>query len=239
MIKFQKMKKLLVMFLGIGILFSCDDDPNVAPFDVIGDVYITKKMINEEVKFANSYYAYGNQAITMAQVTTPDGTEIQLRAIGSDGYTFGKTATETDFTIDIPDEGNYMFDVIHEEIQHQTVDLLVFNNLDFTVISSTDLANERLSVEWEENPDAEVYMLRLISQEGEIIFTSPTLPSQANRYEIETNTGSGSWAAGYPNNGDMYTLEMHAFIFDEEATETDYTFNIQEVSISEEEVTWN
>lgn len=239
MIKFQKIAKLLTLFLAAGILFSCDDDPTVVPFDVIGDVFVTKRMIDEEAQFANSYYAYGNQAMTMAQVTTPDGTEIELNSVNADGYTFGKTASDTDFTFDAPEEGNYAFDVIHEAIQHQAVDLLVFNDLDFTVISLAAMENSMLVVEWEENPDAEVYMLRLMSQEGEVVFNSPTLPSQTIRYEIDTNTGSGNWADGYPNNGDIYTLELHAFIFDEEATEADYTFNIQEVSISDEEVTWN
>jgi hypothetical protein len=239
MIKFQKIAKLLVMFLSLGILFSCSDDDTTAPFDVIGDVFVTKRMVDEETKFANSYYAYGNQAMTIAQVTTPGGTEIELNSINANGYTFGKTASSADFTFDVPEEGNYAFDVIHEAIQHQAVDLLVFNNLDFTVISLAAMENQMLVVEWEENPDAEVYMLRLMSQEGEVVFNSPTLPNQATRYEIDTNTGTGSWADGYPNNGDIYTLELHAFIFDEEAIEADYTFNIQEVSISEEEVTWN
>lgn len=239
MIKFQKIGKLLVMFLSMGIIFSCNDDDNVVPFDVIGDVFVTKRLIDDEAQFAYSYYAYGNQALTMAQVTTPGGTEIQLNSTDNTGYTFGKAASDADFSFNAPVEGNYTFDVIHESIQHQAIDLLIFQDIDFTAISTASLENEILVVEWDENPDAEVYMLRLINQQGDVIFNSPTLPSQAIRYEIDKNTGSGNWLDGYPNNGDTYTLELHAYIFDAEAVDADYTFNIQEVSITEQEVTWN
>ncbi len=239
MIKFQKITKLFMLFLAMGILFSCNDDNTTASFDVVGDVFVTKRIIDDEVKFANSYYAYGNQAMTMAQVTTPVGTEIELNSTDNDGYTYGKTASTSDFTANVPEEGNYAFDVIHEEIQHQAIDLLVFQNLDFTVINTASMENEILVIEWDDNQDAEVYMLRLISEDGNVIFNSTTLPSQTTRFEIDTNTGSGNWLDGYPNNGDTYTLELHAFVFDAEASDVDYTFNIQEVSITEEEVLWN
>lgn len=178
MIKIQKTGTLLTLFLSIGILFSCNDNSSTEAFNVLGDVFVSKRMINNEAMFANSYYAYGNQAMTMAQVTDPEGTEITLHSTNSDSYTFGKPASSNDFSLDAPMEGNYTFDVINEEIQYQATDLLVFNNIDFTVIDSTSMQNEKLMVAWEENADAEVYMIRLISDEGEIVFNSPTLPNQ-------------------------------------------------------------
>lgn len=239
MITLQKIGKLLALFLCVGIIASCEDEESVAPLEFIGDVYVTKRLVDGEEQFANSYYAYGNQAMSFAQVTTPNGTEIELSKMDDNAFSYGYTAQSDDFSTESPESGNYTFDVIHDGIQHQSIDLLDYAGIEFTPIYSAVVETEMLVVEWEENPDAEVYMVRLVNEAGDVVFGSPTLTVNARRYEIDTFSGSGVWESGYPNIGDTYTLELHSFAFDQDATSTDYSFKIQEVSVSEEIVNWN
>lgn len=238
MIKFQKITKLLVLTLGIGILFSCGNDDDVIEFACIGDVYVSKRMIGDDIKYANSYFAYGNQRMNLAQVTTFEGAEINLTATDEGGYTYGKEAELSDFSIDFPVEGNYTFDVLHDDVPHQSIDLLTFEDLDFTTVSALISEFNRLTVEWEANASAEMYMIRLVNENNEVVFGSSSLPNNITRFEIDAITGSGAWTSGYPNVGDEYTLELHTFTFDDDATDIDFSFNIQEISITEEAVIW-
>lgn len=239
MIRIQKIGKLFLAFLMVAGLFSCNDDDNTEAFNVIGDVFITKRMINDEVSYANSYYAYGNQPMSEAKVTTPDDDEIVLSAANTLENTWAKQAVLGDFTTTIPTQGSYNFYVLNEDVPHETTDELTYNNIDFPTITSADVVDGVLSVEWEESTDAEGFILRLVNDSGDIIFGSAFISSNATQIQIDyPNTGSGTWAEGYPNDSDIYTLELQAFTFDNDASDLDYIYHIEEIAISEEEIIW-
>lgn len=235
--RLKNIGKTLVLFsLALGFFACDDDDGNSAPFDIIGDVLVVKKLVGEEAMYANSYIAYGNQPMSLAQVTTPSGEEIMLSPAGSDNYTYAQSPGSDDYMPEI-EEGNYMFDVINEDIPHQDVDLLVFSNIDFTEITLFETDVDMLTVEWEENDMAEAYMLRMVDEQGAVIFMSQLLGTQVERFVIDPNDPQGTWAE-LPNSGEDYTFELLAYLFEEDATDSDYTFNVQEISITEEMFTW-
>ena len=238
MINIQKITKAFILLFVIGSMLSCNDDDNVEAFDVIGDVFTTTRMINGEAQYALSYYAYGNQPMSAAKVTTPDSDEFSLEAANSLENTWSKDAELDDFSTDLPFEGIYLFDVLHQDVPHEANDILEFYELPFTLIVSLDMIDQVLTVEWETNDDAEAYMIRLINDDGEAIFGSALLSPNATELPVAVGNASGTWAAGYPNVGDNYDLELHAFTFDADAGELDFSYHIQEITITEEEVTW-
>jgi hypothetical protein len=239
MIKSQKIRKGLVLLLIVAGLFSCNDDDNTSSFDVIGDVFVTKKIIGDDIMYGMTYYAYGTYAMETAEVTTPEGEEITLTAVNAYETTYSKEPSTDDFTSDMPDEGNYQFNVLNEGITHQSIDLLEFDDLAFPEITSAEMSNEILTVEWETSSSVGAYWLRLLDDSGNIIYASSVLSNGYSTLQIDNVTGTGTWATGYPNDGDVYTLQLQAITFDSGAGSTDYLYHLKEVAISEEEVTWD
>lgn len=241
MIKIQKIGKNLALLLIAAGLFACSDDENVEEFKVLGDVFVTKRLADNQVMFAKSYFVYGTQPMETAKVTTPDAEEILLTATDSRENTFSKVATSSDYTANIPTEGNYQFNVVFQGTPQQSVDLLQFDNLDLPVITIAELANFVLSVEWDANVGTDNYMLSLRNESDEIIYNTTFLPSHLERFDINPSSDeTGTWATNYPNIGDIYTLELHAIKFDPDAASNDYNVNIQlqEVAIGTHNITW-
>ncbi len=234
------MKKLgkILTFLLIGAgFFACSDDDNSAPFEIIGDVFVIKRTIGDEVKYANSYVAWGNQPMSHAEVTTPGGANLTLNPASDNLYTYAKEPGINDYFASAPVEGNYQFLVINEDITHQSVDLLDFDDIAFTTLSSAEMVNGVLSVQWETNSIAEAYLIRLINVSGDVAFLSQTLPTQMTRLDIGANTASGSWSET-PEAGNDYTVELMTFRFEDDAISSDAAYHIQEVAVTEQEITW-
>ncbi|WP_347839168.1 hypothetical protein [uncultured Draconibacterium sp.] len=235
--KMKNLGKILTIVALATALFACSDDDGGEPFEIIGDVFVIKRTMDDEVKYANSYAAWGNQPMSMAKVTTPLGAEITLSPASENSYTYAKEPTTSDYSTAWPVEDNYQFLVINEDITHQAVDLLDFDDIEFSTISSTGFVGTDLSVEWESNPLAEAYMIRLYNSNKQIAFHSQTLPTQMTRLDFGPGTASGSWSET-PEAGKVYTLELLTFRFEDDATSSDAAFHIQEIAITETEVTW-
>jgi hypothetical protein len=238
MIKIQKMSKAFILLLVVAGLFACNDDDNTAEFEVIGDVFVTKKMMNDEDRYAPSYYAYGTHPMTAAKATTPDDTEITLEAAPGVSSTWLKVPEEEDYTTNIPDAGTYKFTVTHEAVEHETTDALSYEDLEYTDITSKEMSSGVLTLKWEAAPEADGHMVRLLNPTGDIVFGSAFVLKQGTQLEIGPNNGTGTWLNGYPNTGEEYKLELHAFAFESNAPDNQTSYHIQEVSITQDTVTW-
>ncbi|MCY1721774.1 hypothetical protein OU798_15575 [Prolixibacteraceae bacterium Z1-6] len=239
MIKLQKFGTFLALFLMITGLISCNDDSNTVPFEVNGDVFVSKKMVAADgetsIMYATAYYAFGNQPMMIAKVNPPTSAEFVLEAIDNTSKVY---AAITGYSKTPPMAGNYIFTVLHEDVPHQTNDIVLYNDIDFTTITNVEMASETLTVEWDkETSEAESHRIYLINQDGDYIFKGPLLPTINSKYEVNTSS-AGSWPSGYPNIGDVLTMELHAIVFEEGSTINDQEYNIQEIAISEQEITW-
>ena len=234
----MKIGKTLTIFLIVAGFFACNDDDNSVPFEVIGDVFVIKRTVDNEEKFAHSYVAWGNQPMSHAEVTTPGGANITLDPANEILNTYAKEPNLNEYSTSAPVEGNYQFLVINEDITHQSVDLLDFDNIAFTTITSAEVSNQQLAVHWETNDNAEAYLIRLINEAGEIAFISQTLPVQmTSLQEIGVGTASGSWQET-PEIGNVYNVELLSVRFEDDAVSNDAAYHIQEIAVTEQEVTW-
>ncbi|WP_319482825.1 hypothetical protein [uncultured Draconibacterium sp.] len=233
----MKIGKTLTIFLIVAGFFACNDDDNSVPFEVIGDVYVIKRTVNEEVQYANAYVAWGNQPMSHAEVTTPGAANFTLDPASENLNIYAKEPALAEYSAAAPVEGNYQFLVINEDITHESADLLDFDNIDFTPISSSEMLNNVLSVQWETNSVAEGYQIRLINQSGDLAFSSVALPKQMVRLDIGTNTASGVWYET-PEADNVYTIEFLTIRYEDDATSLDASKHIQEIAVTEQEVTW-
>lgn len=224
------------MLLVAGNLISCNDNVS-APFSVIGDSYIINRVGEEDIIFAQAYWAYGTQAMQSAKVTNPEGEEIILDPISTAKNIYALEPTLSDFSSELPVEGEYLFEVSNEDISHETTDLVTSDMLDIPVIDTAYYVDMRESmvVTWTPDGASEKYMVKMTDLDGNLIFSSNLLNSSQSAYEIERS--AGSWFS-YVQPGETYSIELHGILYEPTATNEDFLYNVQEISIGVSECKW-
>lgn len=233
----QIIRKMLFLFAASAILVSCDDDDATVEFDVIGDVFTVNKMINDEMNYATVYFAYANQPMSSAEVMTPDGNTIQLTAADAQKYTFAKEPTNSEYSTTPPSLGTYNFTVVNESIEHTITDITNSNTLQLPTITNMEFndVTQALMVSWDSLDGADSYLVQLYNESGVAIYIGPLLSNESTGYTLDS--GSGTWGET-PTSGETYKVELRAFRYESSATNADYVYNIEEISITEEDIIW-
>lgn len=236
MISIQKISKVVILALVFAGFVSCESD-DAEPFTVKGDAYLITRLENDDLIFAMAYYAYGSQAMSMAKVTSPESEEIMLQAISDVQNIYAVEPTLSDFSSDIGIEGDYTFEVSNEGIAHQVIDEVNFDIVDIPVIDTTyyNTFSQVLSVEWEPDGSFNQYMVKMTELDGELVFASRLLGGSVMKYEIDENLGS--WFK-YVESGKEYLVELHGILYEPDATNDDFLYNVQEISIGTQEAVW-
>jgi hypothetical protein len=237
MIKLQKFGKLSVLLMVFAGLASCNKNDNTAPFEVIGEAAIIKKLVEEELVYARVYYAYGNQPMASATVTLPEGGVYTLSAADSYKRTYYKEPEAADFSTSVPETGIFTFKVVNEDIEHTVNEELVARGLGIPNITEAtpSAANQSITVKWNLVADAENYLVRLLDDQDEQVFSGTLLKNSVVSFIIAP--GSGTWNKTLEN-GKTYTVQVEAFIYEDSATSNDYMYNIDEIAIGSKSIVW-
>lgn len=237
-LKFKKIPFLFFLVILISVT-SCLKESNTE-FTPFADVFIQKKPDNGSVLYAPVYYVYGNQVISSASVTLPNaGGTITLSSISSDKFTYYKPVSENDFDFYPPDAGAYSFDITSAKGENLKVqDLLALDEIGLPVIAEATYKtnNSGIYVDWNAVTDADAYNVRLYSLSGDLIFSSFMIVNTKTDYTID-QLASG-WQVN-PVDKTVYLLEVHAYLFEEGATDLNYAYNVQCDAFSGTNVTWN
>lgn len=239
--KTSKQLLILIFLLAIGnaIFTSCDKKEVV--FDAVGDIYVVKRILNNEIVYAPTYYLYGNKSMSSVTVTPPEGETdaFSLEAYQNNTYTFYKGIDENDFSLTKPTVGNYTFDVIDAEgTVFQSSDLFGNNEIDLPVITEVtyDVNNSYFYLSWDLVTNADAYNIKLFDSDGELVYNSVALTSTSDEFSITAN--DGYWLET-PSNNKIYSFELNAFLFDSDATDNDWSYNIQLIAVADTVATWN
>jgi len=236
MITIQKIGKLFILFLIVAGLASCNDDDDVAPFQVIGEAIIVKRVINQETQYARYFYAYGNQPMASAKVDLPEGDTSTLSAADQKKYTYYDLPELADFTDTVPPVGQFKFTVVNEDIEHFDTETLKFNDLAIPVIDSVSYSNQKIYVGWEipttGKPDS--YLVRLVDSENKIVFSGVLLANTADKYLIEAS--SNGWLETPEQKA--YNVELWAYKYEDGFSGTDVLRNVNDISIASTQVVW-
>lgn len=232
----QNIGKVLIFALIITGFISCNNDEST-PAELKGDVYLVTRLQNDDLVFAMTYYVYGQQGMSMAKVTSPEGDEIALEAISSKNNIYAIEPTLQDFTSEPGAEGNYVFEVIHEDIQYQASDDVSYDIIDIPLIDTTyfDNFNQALFVEWTPDGTAHSYKIVMTELDGELVFASRLLGGAVSQYIIHAN--ESSWFK-YVEVGKEYIVELQSILYEPIGNNDDYLYNVQEVSIGTQVTTW-
>lgn len=222
-------------------LASCQKEENEV-FDVNSDVIFLHKIIDNDTVTGVAYYAYGNKSISEVAVTLPnEGGTIELDQYPNSTYTFYKQPADEDFM----DEeslsyGSYVFNIVSNEGETLEVsDMQETVNLGFAQLDSTGFneVQKFYYFDWEEVEDAQSYVAMLLNSEGEVIFTGYPVDDESPVYYLSTDYDFGTWDS-FPQKGESYTLRIQSYLYDSDATNIDYAYNIQEISIADYPLVW-
>lgn len=233
MITIQKIGKLLMMFLIVAGMASCNDD-ETEPFTAYGEVLTIKKLVNDTVNYARAYYVYGNYPMSSATVTLPEGGTMDLTSYESNKQTYYEEPAAADYSKDAPEFGDFSFTVVNEGIEHTLAETTEMGTLEITEVTVTT-GSGIITVKWDKVTDADNYVVRLKDDEGAIAFVGTSLSNSAVTFQIAAGTGT---FAQQLVSGDTYTLELQAIQYESTATASDYWHNIEEISIASQDFVW-
>ena len=231
----------MFLLLSTGFLLnSCMKErlkETAAFFEGTGDIFVQKKKVDGEIMYAPFYNLHGNSSIHSASVETPAGENIQLKP-----YEF------LDTYIKAPAEGSFTKSMIGVGLYHftgsfgdnQTFDVSDYFNarvINFPKIDSAgyDTTDYHIYVFWNVDKNADIYKVKLLDESGKVVFDGPALTSSSNSYTIYLATDG--WTTP-PYKGDTFTLQLHAFSWDDDANENNWFYNIECDAFSETQVTW-
>lgn len=217
---------------------SCNDDEEEA-FEALADVYYINKMADGEMLHGVYYYAYGNKAIESVNVTTPGGESFVLEQSFNLGTTLASEPDSADYTATLPEEGNYLFDITGKNGEvtqvNEMLELSLLPIPEFTQISYNSF-NYGYDVEWDDVEAADAYLVRILDEEGNAVFNSYTVNEDVNEYEI-VQSANGYWDKT-PHDNQVYYFQILAYTFDEGADNSNFVYNIEQISLGETQVVW-
>ena len=237
--KAKKIKKTItfaiISTLSLFYFSSCNQEASNKDFEADGDVFIQKRIVDNEDQYAAFYYIFGNQAMDSASVTIPSSQTIKL---SGGNYTMLKEPEEEDFSTSMIATGEYVFVANYgEEETFQAYDIFSGDEIDVPVIDSISFntTSDYLYVSWLSVNDADVYNVKLYSTNGDLVFNGQSMNSEATEFAFGLTTDT--WLST-PTDGTQYILRLNAYLLDSDADDTNWVYNFECNSYSETEITW-
>lgn len=236
-------KKILTIALLVLLAFgftSCFDEPE-DEFQVEADVYYINKMVNGVWVHGTTYYVYGNQSMSSATVTTPlSGETIELKPAANFYNVMVNSPAEEDYTAFIPEQGNFQFEVTSEkgEVLYSS-DEQDFENLEGAVIDSIgyDTGSFLVKVTWNKIDDCDGYYLKMFDAADELVFEGYGVGTDVTEFIVSEYYNTGNWEKE-PVDGEDYSLLLQTFVYDNDATTSNASYNIKEVTLTDTTLTW-
>jgi len=237
MSKNNKLSFLIFMLFISLILQSCSNTET--EFSVVGDVVFLKTIIDNEEVYGVNYYAYGNNSLSAASVITPLSKTVQLEPYSTNTYIYYLEADSSDYTTSYPTEGTYTFDITSADGNTLTAtDDQELYDIGFAQIDSMsyDSDYDGYYLTWNEVSGADIYVISLYDSDEELVFSSYSIDADAPEYVLLYDY-YGSWEDA-PEVDETYTMKIKSIRYDSDATSSDYSNNIQEVSYIDFQFIW-
>lgn len=232
--------KTLLLFITTVAMVSCNDSE--IPMEVFTDVFVINKKTDNVVKSANAYYAYANQTLMSATVTIPNnGGSVELESSPGLVNEMSKVPVDSDFKANTPVKGSYVFTIKGKNGETMQVpDVLNYENLAIPQFTKIKFSGSPviLELEWNIIKEADGYFVKMLDQDGKLVFSGFNVKPEVNKYVITSSSTSGFWNQAVVD-GKSYVLQLNAFTNDAEANTSNYVYNISEISLSESLIQWS
>jgi hypothetical protein len=238
--KIQKSGKIVFVFLISFMLVSCFSKDTQTELEVYTDAYVIKKMINDEPMYAITFYAYGNQMMRSGTVTEigGSGVRIDLGLNPNSIFTLWKWPSESDFRPYPPSASEYQFSVTAESgLNNESTEYLNPKDIAIPVITKAAFSdnNKLIDVTWNPVAGADGFLVKVAEENANIIYTSDGMLPTITNYTI--NLLAGNWTKPVEQ-GNTYTIEVHAFVYEADADDFYKVYNVEEISIGTKSLAW-
>jgi hypothetical protein len=220
---------------------GCQNEDNDV-FNVNADVVFLHKIIDNDTLTGVAYYAYGNQEISEVVVTLPEnGGTTNLEKNPNSSYTYYFEAPDEEYSDkeNFP-TGSYIFNVMSADGESlEITEVQEMDEIGFAKLDSSGFDDEQklFYFEWEEVDNTQSYVALLLNSEGEVIFSGYPVDEESPFFYLSPHYDTGTWHS-YPQTGENYTLRIQSYLYDADATNADYVYNIQEISIADYSLEW-
>lgn len=236
----KKITKAVFLVGCIVILTSCIEDDLAESLIVYPDAFTIKKMINDEPAYGVAFYAFGNQFLSTATATQMGGSgeKIQLVQSPQSIFTLEKIPQDMDFKPYPPVSAEYLFQIVAESGgMAEDIDFLNPQDIDIPTIVKAEFTdnNKLFELKWTAVDGVDGYNIKFVNADGLNIYSGPSLNSDVS--SVSVNTLVGNWFEA-PIAGETYSVNVVAFAYESNANESNYGYNMEEISIAEIEVTW-
>jgi len=240
MIKLKRITKLVWLIGILVIISSCIDNDLAEELVVYPDVFTIKKMINDEPSYGVAYYAFGNQFLRSATVTQPGGSgeKIELAQSPQSIFTLEKIPQDMEFLPYPPVSAEYVFQIVAESGGTvEDIDFLDPQDIEIPTIVKAEFSdnNKFFELGWTLVDNIDGYNIKFVNAEGLNIYNGSSL--EPDKSSISINTLLGNWFEA-PVAGEIYTISVIAFAYEDDANASNFGYNMQEISIGETEVNW-
>ncbi len=218
------------------ILSSCLDDEE--ELTGLGDAYAVVESINGNVVKGLGLHAFSYSAFESVTVNLKDEPMITYSLEPYMGYfqDFIWITPSDQFTVDLPASGDYEFNAVFKDgrtmkfYDKLTDDFILPPQI--TSCSYTSAGN-KVDVVWTLVDNADLYNVKVIDDKGEILFVSSLYSNKTS--SITFNSSSTGWQnSGLPVSGQVITVEVTAYLVEENSTVND----LQCISNTRSDIVW-
>ena len=210
------LNKLTVAIISSFLITSCIKS-EVDPVG-FGDAYIIVEVVGQDTLKGLGLHAFSYAEFSSVSVNLSSKEDIvyTLQPYMNYHQDFIWNTPRDQFKKELPEAGEYIFNATFKTGQTHTF----FDRLYSTITYPPKItkceyvrSNERVDVEWEAVTNADSYNVKLLNQNGEVLFVSPVLNRITNNYLFTKNT-QGWQTSSYPANGQELIVEVASYLLE-------------------------
>ncbi len=240
---FERMKKRfiekVVMFMLISVVWvSCSLDKTES-FNYIPDVFQINQVMGNDTVHALAAFVYSDTEMSSASFARSSdlNNEIEMGPYLNSLFVMAFEPQDDDFKSTQDTAGVFLF-TINLETGMSVRDSDYFNPQGLAVPDITELSfsqQQNLVVKWDDVEDAQVYNIKVTNTDGIALYYSNDLIPSTN--ELTLDGYHGAWIT-QPTSGETCTVQVRAILYEDGVNPVNADYNIEEVSIGEEDIVW-
>jgi hypothetical protein len=209
--------KSLVVFFATSMLLTSCVDSEIDPVGY-GDAYILVEIVGQDTLKGLGLHAFSYSEFSAVNVKLSDDENqtYTLQPYLGFNQDFVWSTPLNQYKKELPSAGDYIFNATFKSGHTHTF----YDKLYATIVYPPTITkceyvatNERVDVEWDRVSNADSYNVKLINENGDILFVSQVYNRMTDFYSFSKNT-QGWQTSTYPTNGQTVFVEVAAYLLE-------------------------
>lgn len=203
-----------------------------------GDVYILTEIVDGDTLKGLGLHAFSYSEFTSVNVefSGPQGQTYVLEPYMGYNQDFVWTTPANEYSETLPAAGDYVFNATFRNGEVKTFYDKLYSTLVYPpLITKCEMnaSTREVELKWNKVSNADSYNVKLMNDEGDILFVSRVYNNLTEEYRFSKNT-DGWQAASYPADGDSVVVELVAYLLEPATMSND----LQCIGKSKKTIVW-